>query len=123
MASNSGARISRLRVGEGPERTRIVLDMDGDASERVERTFNPDGSISVTLADTRLASGFAVPDRDIDKIKQMVIDQQDDTVYIHIVPAAAAKFTYQTLPRNDAGNYRFLVDVKPLGALAANDGN
>ncbi len=106
------AKIQRLRIGVGPQRTRIVFDIDRDAGKRVERVFNPDGSISVTLAKTRLGSGFAVPDTEIDKIRQMVVDQQDDTVYIHLVPTDAATFTYQTLQQNGAGNYRFLIDVK-----------
>ncbi|MEM7292461.1 MAG: hypothetical protein AAF420_03545, partial [Pseudomonadota bacterium] len=115
------ASITRLRLGEVPGRTRVVLDMDGDSADRVERIFNPDGSVSVTLSDTRLGGGFAVPGREIALIRQMVIDQQEDTVYIHIVPTEPANFTYQTLPQNDAGHFRFLIDVKTDTSLAASE--
>ncbi|MEM7206319.1 MAG: type II secretion system secretin GspD [Pseudomonadota bacterium] len=119
--SNTGpARVNGLRIGEWREHTRIVLDMDGDPGERVERVLNPDGSISVTLRDSRLQAGFAVPDREIFRIKQLVIDQQESTVYIHVVPSQSSILTYQTLPRNDQGNYRFLIDVKNDTSLAAN---
>ena len=117
------ANIGNMRVGVGPERTRIVLDIDQDVSERVERVFNPDGSVSVTLAKTQFGSGFAVPDTEIDKIKQMVIDQRDDAVFIHIVPTDTARFTYQTLPQNDAGNYRFLIDIRFENTLGESQDN
>ena len=118
------ANIWALRVGVGPKRTRIVLDIDQDVGERVERVFNADGSVSVTLAKSQLGSGFAVPDTKIDKVRQMVIDQRDDAVFIHIVPTDdRARFTYQTLPQNNAGNYRFLIDIRLEKALAEGQNN
>ena len=112
------ASVDRLRVGIGKQRTRVVLDLSEDVSDKVAFSHNTDGSFSVTLDGVKLGNGFVGPDDDIDKIKQMIIDQQEDTVYIHIVPTGNATFTYQTLPPNSSGSYRFLIDVKVENALA-----
>ncbi len=111
--ANNKATISNLRVGISPAFTRVVMDMDDDAAGRVERVFNTDGSVSITLNDTQFSTGFVAPNNPIEKIKQMVLDQRNNDVYIHVVPYTASVFTYQTLPQNSAGHYRFLIDVKP----------
>ncbi|HEY9131433.1 MAG TPA: N-acetylmuramoyl-L-alanine amidase [Dyella sp.] len=110
-AGTAGAAdVKSARVWAGPEYTRLVLDLSGPVSYRVNQDG---GQLSVVLPASTLAGGFSAP-RGQGLYKGLQLQRQGDRVLIFakIDPASRNK-NFLLAPSADSNSYRLVVDLYP----------
>lgn len=113
----SAAELRDLRLLDGPDGTRVVFDLDREATPKVFTLANPD-RVVIDFSDARLASGLAVDAAGKGLVKSVRTGPRDKGMRVVLDVASAVNPKSFGLQPSGSYGYRVILDLAAEGRAA-----